>query len=160
MSAGIETPTDFPPPNQQILRYTGTDADSGEDDHSRIPNVSGYAKSRHILPYDRPLPISLFTMSSKDPDTEIRPFRQRIQISGPSQYAVRATAQVDNGAMRNCIGLHVWESYGHCLGSLSPTDTHISVANNTEISCTGLWTGDVSLGGLKFQVHFVVFDCK
>jgi hypothetical protein len=62
--------------------------------------------------------------------------------------------------MRNCIGLHVWESYGHCLGSLSPTDTRISVANNTEISCAGSWTGDVSLGGLKFQVHFVVFDCK
>ena len=79
--------------------YTRTDADGGEDDHYRIPDVSGYTKSRHILPYDRPLPISLFTMSSKDPYAEIRPFRQRIQISGPSQYAVRATAQVDNGAM-------------------------------------------------------------
>jgi hypothetical protein len=160
MSAGIETRTNFPLPNQSIWRDTQADIDGGEDDHNRILNVSGYTNSRHILPYDRPLSVSLFAMSSKDPHTEIRPFRQRIQVSGPSRYAVRATAQVDDGAMQNCIGQHIWESYSHCLGPLSTTDTRISVANNAEIQCTGSWTGDVSLGGMKFQTHFMIFDCQ
>ena len=160
MSVGIETPTNPYPLNQSLSMDTRTDVDGGVDDHYRISDVFGYAKSKHILPYDRPLPTSLFTMSSRDPHARIRPFRQRIQLSGPSQYAVRATAQVDNGAMRNCVGLHIWESYGHCLGSLSPTNTRVNVANNTEIQCAGSWTGDVNLGGLKFRTHFVIFDCK
>lgn len=37
---------------------TQTDTNGGEDDHYRIPNVSGYAKYKHVLPYDRPFPIS------------------------------------------------------------------------------------------------------
>ena len=66
-----------------------------------------------------------------DPCAEIQPFRQRIQISGPSQYAVQATAQVDNGTMQNCIGLHLWESYSHCL---SPQQTPTSVLLTTQKS--------------------------
>jgi hypothetical protein len=62
--------------------------------------------------------------------------------------------------MRNCIGKHIWDSYGHCLGSLSPTDAYISVANNEHISCTGLWSGDISLARMKFHTHFSVFDCR
>ena len=139
---------------------TQTSGDGREDGENRVQNVFGYTKSTHVRPYNHPLPISIFTMSANHPHAKIRPFRQRIQISGPSQYAVRATAQVDNGAMRNCIGLHVWESYGHCLGPLSPTDTTISVANNTEVSCTGAWSGNVNLGGMKFHTHFVIFDCQ
>ena len=160
MNAGIETPRNRPPPNQIAGIDTQTSRDGREDGENRIPYVVGYTKSTHVRPYKRPLPTSIFTMSANHPHTKIRPFRQRIQISGPSQYAVRATAQVDDGAMRNCIGLHIWESYGHCLGPLSPTDTRVSVANNTEVSCTGAWSGDINLGGMKFHTHFVIFDCQ
>jgi len=159
---GAETPTTLSPPEYALLMDTQTDIHGGdsEDDNRRILDVFGYLKSKHVLPYDCPLPSSLFMMSANHPHSKIRPFHQRIQLSGPSQYAVRTTAQIDNGAMRNCIGQHVWESYGHCLGSLSPTDAYISVANNERIPCTGLWSGDISLAGIKFHTHFLVFDCR
>src|SRR6202040_4335272 len=85
---------------------------------------------------------------------------QRIQLTGPSQYSVRAMAQVDDGAMHNCIGLHIWNSYGHCLGTLTPTTLRVSIANNQTIPCTGLWSGEVSIGGTRFHTHFAVEDCK
>ena len=69
-------------------------------------------------------------------------------------------AQVDDGAMRNCIGLHVWNSYGHCLGTLTPTKLRVSIANNNTIPCKGLWSGEVSIGGTKSHTHFAVFNCK
>ena len=65
-----------------------------------------------------------------------------------------------DGVMCNCIGLHVWNSYGHCLGTLTPTTLRDSVANNNTIPCKGLWSGEVSIGGTKSHTHFAVFDCK
>lgn len=88
-----------------------------------------------VLPYARPLFPAI--MSINHPHNDIKPFRQRIQLLGPKDYAVRATAQVDNGAMRNCIGLHIWRAYGMCLGSLKPTKTSVSVANNQEVLYAG-----------------------
>jgi hypothetical protein len=162
MNVGTETPTTLPPPNQSFSQYYQTDMDGGdsEDDNHRILDVSGYTKSKHVLPYNLPLPSSLFMMSANHPHSKICPFRQCIQLSGPSKYTVRATAQVDNGALWNCIGLHVWESYGHCLGPLSPSNTYISVANNQQIPCIGMWSGNISLGGLTFYTYFLIFDCQ
>jgi hypothetical protein len=131
-----------------------------EADDLILLDVTAYKKSMHILPYDHPLSPSLFLLSDNHPHSKTRPFRQRIQLSGPSKYSVRATAQVDNGAMRNCIGLHIWKSYGHCLGELTPTKTKISVANNQRIVCVGQWTGEVYLGGTKSVTHFLVFDYR
>jgi hypothetical protein len=62
--------------------------------------------------------------------------------------------------MRNCIGLHIWNSYGHCLGTLTPTTLNVSVANNQTIPCMGMWSGEVSIGGTNSRTHFAVFDCK
>src|ERR1700722_10076589 len=90
----------------------------GEVRNDKYTNVPGCTELIHIAPYDRPLPSSLFTISEKHPHAKTKPFRQRIQLTGLSQYSVRGTAQVDDGAMCNCIGLHVWNSYGHCLGTL------------------------------------------
>jgi hypothetical protein len=132
---------------------------SGEVGDDIYKHVSGYPESIHIAPYDRPLPTSLFAISDTHPHTNTKPFRQRIQLCGPSRCPVRATAQVDDGAMRNCIGLHIWNSYGHCLGTLTPTTLRVSVANNQSIVCAGLWSGEVNIGGTKSYTHFVVFDC-
>jgi hypothetical protein len=79
---------------------------------------------------------------------------------GPNSYAVHGTAQVDDGALRNCIGHHVWRAYGHCLGDLKPSSTYISVANGHEVRCDGAWSGEVRIGGTTSFTHFEVFDCS
>ena len=122
-------------------------------------NVPGYTESIHIALYSRPLPPSIFSILETHPHSKTKPFRQRIQLCGPSQYPVRVTVQVDNGAMRNCIGLHIWNTYGHCLGTLTPTMLKVSVANNNTILCAGLWSGEVNIGGTTSHTHFTVFNC-
>jgi hypothetical protein len=62
--------------------------------------------------------------------------------------------------MRNCIGLHIWNSYGHCLGTLTPTTLRVSVANNQTIACVGLWSGEINIGGTTSYTHFIIFDCR
>ena len=89
-----------------------------------------------------------------------KPFLQRIQLKGKSGSIVRATGQVDDGAMRNCISLSRWEKYGHCLDNLSKSSTIISVANATEIRSIGTWTGMVQIGGTGALSCFKVFDCR
>ena len=89
-----------------------------------------------------------------------KPFLQRIQLKGKSGSIVRATGQVDDGAMRNCISLSRWEKYGHCLDNLSKSSTIISVANATEIRSIGTWTGMVQIGGTGALSCFEVFDCR
>lgn len=131
----------------------------GETGDDIYLNVPGYTESIHIAPYNCPLPPSIFSVLETHPHSKTKPFRQRIQLRGPSQYPVRATAQVDDGAMRNCIGLHIWIAYGHCLGELTPTALRVSVANNKIIQCAGLWSGEVNIGGTISYTHFVVFDC-
>ena len=90
MNAGTKTLTTLPPHEYTFSMDTQTDIHGGdsEDDNRRVLDVSGYLKSQYVLPYDCPLPSSLFMMSANHPHSKIRPFRQRIQLSGPSKYAV------------------------------------------------------------------------
>ena len=89
MNAGTETPTTLPPPEYAFSIDTQTDTHGGDsEDDCRILDVFGYLKSQHILPYDCPLPYSLFMMSTNHPHSKTQPFCQQIQLSRPSQYAV------------------------------------------------------------------------
>ena len=159
MSADCETHTELTPQTVPSTYTTHSDMYSGEVGDGIYRIVPGYTESNHIAPYDRPLPPSLFPITEIHPHVKTKPFRQCIQLAGPSQYPVRATAQVDDGAMRNCIGLHVWHSYGHCLGTLMPTTLRVSVANSNTIPCAGLWSGEVKIRGTSSFTHFVVFEC-
>ncbi|KAJ6477606.1 hypothetical protein C8R45DRAFT_833381, partial [Mycena sanguinolenta] len=87
------------------------------------------------------------------------PFLQRIQLLGPSGAIVRATGQVDDGAMKNCISRRRWEGYGHCLSPLVPSTTRIRVASGERITPMGRWWGDVQVGGVKVAAWFEVWDC-
>ncbi|KAJ7665819.1 hypothetical protein B0H14DRAFT_3539497 [Mycena olivaceomarginata] len=60
----------------------------------------------------RPYPPSIFSIDNDEVHTA--PFLQRIQLLGPGEAIVRATGQVDDGAMKNCISKKRWEGYGHC----------------------------------------------
>lgn len=73
---------------------------------------------------------------------------------------MRATGQIDDGAMKNCISLKRWERYGHCLDTLTASKTIVSVANATEIESIGTWKGMVQVGGTGALSSFEVFDCK
>ncbi|KAF8056987.1 hypothetical protein FPV67DRAFT_1401614, partial [Lyophyllum atratum] len=90
-----------------------------------------------------------------------KPFLQRIQLEGPAGEIVRATGQVDDGAMRNCISWRRWRGYGHLLGmdSLQPSRLRIGVANGSKTSSMGTWTGVVKVGGTTVTTTFEVFDC-
>ena len=79
----------------------------------------------------------ILSMAATHSPERSKPFLQRIQLIGPDNYSVRATGQVDDGAMRNCISKRRWDQYGHCLSALQPSTTHISVANNAEIKPIG-----------------------
>ena len=99
-------------------------------------------------------------MTEPESDDKPKPFLQRIQLKAKTGTIVRATGQVDDGAMKNCISLKRWEWYGHCLETLSESRTIISVANATEIKSKGTWTGIVQVGMTSALSRFEVFDCK
>lgn len=111
------------------------------------------------------VPISERILQMTEPENEEdsekpKPFLQRIQLKGKSGNIVRATGQIDDGAMRNCISLSRWEHYRHCLDTLSKSKTIISMANTEEIESKGTWTEVVQVGGTSAISHFEVFDCK
>ena len=109
------------------------------------------------------VPTSERILQMAEPKSNIqkpKPFLQRIQLKGKSSTIVRATGQIDDGAMRNCISLRRWERYGHCLDTLVKSNTVISVANAAEIALIGSWTGTVQVGGTGAPSCFEIFDCK
>ena len=109
------------------------------------------------------VPTSERILQMAEPKSNIqkpKPFLQRIQLKGKSGTIVRATGQIDDGAMRNCISLRRWECYGHCLDTLVKSNTVISVANAAEIVSIGSWTGTVQVGGTGAPSCFEIFDCK
>ena len=73
---------------------------------------------------------------------------------------MRATGQINDGVMKNCISLNRWERYRHCLDTLTKSNVIISVANSTELKSKGTWTGIVQVGGTGAPSHFEIFDCK
>lgn len=111
-----------------------------------------------VLPYSRPLLPKILSISHSHKD--VCPFRQHIQLLGPNTCTVRSTAQVDNGAICNCTGLHIWTAYGLCLGDLTPTRMRVSVANNVKVQCAGTWSGLVCIGGTELLTQFLVFKCN
>ena len=114
-----------------------------------------------VLLYNSPTEDRILQMTEpKNNINKPKPFLQRIQLKGKSGSVVRATGQVDDGAMRNCISLDRWKKYGHCLDNLSKSNTIISVANTTEIKSIGTWMGTVQVGGTGALSRFEIFDCK
>src|SRR5882762_568525 len=98
MIVGSETPITSIPPYYPTQNEREDAADDWMTDESLIhEHVEATAKFKHVLPYDRPLLPTIFSINVDHPHAKIRPFRQRIQLLGPNSYAVRATAQVDNG---------------------------------------------------------------
>src|SRR6266436_8323340 len=97
-------------------------------------------------------------MASEPDEQRTLPFLQRVQLSGTHGNVVRATGQVDNGAMRNCISKRRWDAYGHCLSALSPTTTRISIANNVVIIPIGRWFGRITICGIGAYSWFEVFE--
>ncbi|KAJ7938887.1 hypothetical protein B0H13DRAFT_1460835, partial [Mycena leptocephala] len=72
---------------------------------------------------------------------------------------VRITAQVGNGAMRNCISLARWKAYGYCLSRLEPSRTRLGVASRGKIWPYGRWWGNVGVDGVRAATWFEVFEC-
>jgi len=97
-------------------------------------------------------------MASEPDEQRTLPFLQCIQLTGTDGSVVRATGQVDNGAMQNCISKRRWDAYGHCLSALSPTTTRISIANNVEIIPIGRWFGQITICGIGTYSWFEVFE--
>ncbi|KAJ6506516.1 hypothetical protein C8R45DRAFT_773390, partial [Mycena sanguinolenta] len=87
------------------------------------------------------------------------PFYQRVQLVGQEGTKVRLTAQVDNGAMWNCISLARWKTYGHCLDRAIPSKTRLGVASGNKITPFGRWWGEVSVGGVSASAWFEIFEC-
>lgn len=116
-----------------------------------------------ILMFNVPTSERILQMTepeNKEDSEKPKPFLQRIQLKGKSGNIIRATGQIDDSAMRNCISLSRWEHYGHCLDTLSKSKTIISMANMEEIESKGTWTGVIQVGGTGAISHLEVFDAK
>ncbi|KAJ7764192.1 hypothetical protein DFH07DRAFT_770599 [Mycena maculata] len=109
--------------------------------------------------YPTSLPAVILSLDAVDQET-IAPFYQRAQLLGPNGAVVHVTAQVDNGAMRNCMSLTRWKQYGHCLSQLVPSKTRLGVANGGKVWPYGQWWGEVSVGGVRAAAWFEVFECS
>ena len=111
-----------------------------------------------IAPYTDPIRCKVFTMTTKEDGERTRPFMQRVQLA--KDATVRATAQVDDGAMVNCLSKAKWRAYNVCLGTLLPSTTVIGVANNQRIPSMGRWRGTIRVGSVETESTFEVFECK
>ena len=112
-----------------------------------------------VLLYETDTSTLINSMAVKPDEERSLPFLQRVRLAGPGDYSVRATGQVDDGAMRNCISKHRWERYGHCLSPLEPSTTRIKVANGSTIMPLGRWHGTVRVGNIGAPSWFEVFEC-
>ncbi|KAJ7750673.1 hypothetical protein DFH07DRAFT_746042, partial [Mycena maculata] len=104
------------------------------------------------------LPAAIFSLDAADQEA-VPPFWQRAQLLGPDGAIVRVTAQVDDGASRNCISLKRWKGYGHCLSALVPSKTRLGVASGGKIWPYGRRWGEVGVGGVRAAGWFEVFEC-
>lgn len=86
-----------------------------------------------VYSYTTPTPALVMSMKAEEVKGWSTPFFQRICLCGPKGVIVRATGQVDDDAMRNCISKARWDRYRHCLVPLLPSTMRIQVANNTII---------------------------
>lgn len=111
-----------------------------------------------VLLYETDTAAAIMSMTTPDKTKRSAPFLQRIQLVAPDGYPVRATGQVDDGAMRNCISKKRWEQYGHCLSPLSPSTIRISVASGQILKPIGRWHGTVRVGHVSASSWFEVFD--
>ena len=123
--------------------------------------VHSYKVNRtEILLYNEDTSDRILSMTSTPDEERSKPFLQRVQLIGPGDCIVRATGQVDDGAMRNCISKRRWDQYGHCLSKLQPSSTCISVANGAKIKPMGRWFGTIKVGGIGAPSWFEVFDSR
>jgi hypothetical protein len=90
-----------------------------------------------IAPYMDPISQKVFGMTTEEDGERTKPFMQRVQLAGNA--TVRATGQVDDGAMVNCLAKAKWQAYNVCLGTLLPSTKVIGVANNQRIRSMGRW---------------------
>jgi len=123
-------------------------------------NVLSTRNTMLVYPYETPLEALILSMATADPDSRTKPFLQHIQLQGPRGVIVRATGQVDDGAMRNCMSKTRWEQYSHCLEPMEPSSTWIKVANDARIKSLGQWKGNVKVGGIQAESSFEIFNCK
>ena len=97
-------------------------------------------------------------MTTKEDGERTKPFMQRVQLAGNA--TVRATGQVDDGAMVNCLSKAKWNAYNVCLWTLLPLTTIIGVANNQRVRSMGRWKGTIRVGGIVTESTFEVFECQ
>lgn len=128
--------------------------------HTPPPDTNVFSSEPNtlILLYETDTKSAIMSMSAPEAAARSTPFLQRVQLLSPEGYPVRATGQVDDGAMRNCISKRRWEQYGHCLSPLSPSTIRISVANNQQIKPIGRWHGTVRVGNVSASSWFEVFE--
>ena len=156
-SSSFSEQTDYTPhtiPSSTSDTLTDTFDDSTDSDVA-----ANSTNQSTVFLYGEDTSERIYIMASAPDPERSQPFLQRIQLIGPGN-SVRATGQVDDGAMRNCISKRRWDQYGHCLTPLQPSTTRISVANGTEIKSLGRWYGMVQISGIRASCWFEVFDCQ
>ncbi|KAJ7251413.1 hypothetical protein C8J57DRAFT_1520736 [Mycena rebaudengoi] len=124
-----------------------------------LPHVLN-PKNTRIIEYATSLPADIMSLNNDKDQERVAPFLQRAQLVGPDGTIVRVTAQVDDGAARNCISFKRWKDYGHCLSPLMPSPRALGVANGGRIWPQGRWFGEVSVGGVQVTGWFEVFPCN
>ncbi|KAJ7347184.1 hypothetical protein DFH08DRAFT_960535 [Mycena albidolilacea] len=105
------------------------------------------------------LPAPILSLHNADQDS-VAPFLQRMQLISIDGIKVCLTAQVDNGATRNCMSLARWKQYGHLLGRALPSKTKLSMANGRKLWPYGRWWGEVAVGGVSAFASFEIFECS
>src|SRR6202167_1351234 len=159
MDEHCETPT-YSFSEQMDSTSTNVLAGSQSESHgSTLADVPlPYSNKTPVCLYNEDTKAKILTMASEPDEQHTLPFLKRIQLPGTHGSIVRATGQVDNGAMRNCISKRRWDAYGHCLSALSPTTTRISIANNTEIVPIGRWFREITICGIGAYSWFEIFE--
>ncbi|KAI0342577.1 hypothetical protein BDW22DRAFT_1303687, partial [Trametopsis cervina] len=86
------------------------------------------------------------------------PFFQFVSFLGPQGEVVHARAVLDDGAMASIMDVALWRRVQHRLSPLLPSSRRFRMANGLLVPSLGVWSGQITLGGVSHRGCFEVFD--
>jgi len=105
--------------------------------------------------------VDLFSIgaSKENGEKEVtKPFIHQVRFHGPQGEVVRVWANIDNGAMKEVMSSTMFKKVKHRLGTSSPSDQLLRVANGVVVKSEARWRGRVEVNGISTDVAFEVFD--
>ena len=101
--------------------------------------------------------VNLYSVGN-DGSIPEKPFLHQVLFNGPNGEIVRVRGLFDDGAMVGVMDLNVFSKVKGRLGCVTPSKRRLRMANGVIIPSLAHWRGWITLGTIKAEGEFEVFD--